>query len=128
MGTYYKINNQGKIENTIVAEKDFINTQPDKEKYFKVATNDNEKGETYHDFSYALNEPLPKYEFKKETNELILIEEPVFDFEKRRFKNPQPFPSWILNEETYEWEPPISKPTMEVLWNEEEQKWIKHIK
>ena len=48
------------------------------------------------------------------------------------FLLPQTYPSWILNTETYEWEPPISRPQLtkeqqEVRsyyeWNEETQNW-----
>jgi hypothetical protein len=37
----------------------------------------------------------------------------------------KPFPSWILNEDTYRWEAPISCPGNIdfYLWNEDEQKW-----
>jgi hypothetical protein len=39
----------------------------------------------------------------------------------------QPFPSWVLNESTCSWEPPISKPptspTVGYLWNEETISW-----
>ena len=46
------------------------------------------------------------------------------------FSPPQPFPSWTLNEETCQWEPPIPRPEFEegkhppmYGWNEDEQKW-----
>ena len=45
---------------------------------------------------------------------------------------PQPYPSWTLNTETYEWEPPIPEPELTeeqkesgsyYEWNEETQEW-----
>jgi len=37
---------------------------------------------------------------------------------------PKPFPSWALNEETTEWEPPIAPPTEGAhSWNEDTQTW-----
>lgn len=41
------------------------------------------------------------------------------------FIPPQPFPSWLLNIETAQWEPPIPIPQERKLfrWNEEAQRW-----
>jgi len=38
------------------------------------------------------------------------------------FITPQPFNSWILNE-NYIWEAPVDKPGEEYEWNEEKQTW-----
>lgn len=56
----------------------------------------------------------------------------VYDKQYDVFMQPQPYISWTLNTETYEWEPPIPEPELteeEVEarsyyeWNEETQKW-----
>ena len=40
------------------------------------------------------------------------------------FIAPQPFPSWVLNEETTMWEAPVPRPEEGMwAWNEEEQQW-----
>ena len=40
------------------------------------------------------------------------------------FAAPQPFPSWILNSDTYLWESPIPKPTEgKWYWNESTLSW-----
>lgn len=41
------------------------------------------------------------------------------------FIPPKPYPSWILNNSTLDWEPPIPRPNDENLyeWNEETQSW-----
>jgi hypothetical protein len=40
------------------------------------------------------------------------------------FISPQPFPSWTLDEETTEWEPPVAPPTEGAhSWNEDAQTW-----
>ena len=38
---------------------------------------------------------------------------------------PKPYPSWLLNEETTEWEAPVTKPTGNAMytWNEQTQSW-----
>lgn len=51
----------------------------------------------------------------------------TYDFVKDAFYAPQPFSSWILNEDTYKWEAPIAYPTDGNLhiWNEELSNWEK---
>jgi hypothetical protein len=125
MATYFKLNNENKIENTILAEKDFIESQPDKEKYVRLVTNEEELTNSFQDKSYALNKPTSKVKIDRENNKIIIEEEPIYNFEKRKFKNPQPYASWTFDEESYEWIPPVPKPKEKVLvWNEEKQQWI----
>jgi hypothetical protein len=42
------------------------------------------------------------------------------------FYAPQPYPSWVLNTQTYLWEAPISYPSTggPYMWNEPTQSWI----
>ena len=44
------------------------------------------------------------------------------------FVCPKPFPSWTINSENGEWEPPIERPadteTHYHLWDEENQQWV----
>ena len=42
----------------------------------------------------------------------------------------QPFPSWVLNENTCLWESPIPYPQdgKEYIWNEEQLNWVEQIK
>lgn len=53
----------------------------------------------------------------------------TYDLDRDVFIAPQPFPSWILNEVTYQWRPPIEAPKNEqderpYAWNESTQTWI----
>jgi hypothetical protein len=50
-----------------------------------------------------------------------------YDEEKDAFIPPKPYPSWILNEETCQYECPIPYPDKENIyfWNEELQQWEK---
>lgn len=52
----------------------------------------------------------------------------IFDETRNAFILPKPeeFPSWIINENTGDWEPPIPRPQDDRLWdwNEENQEWI----
>ena len=54
----------------------------------------------------------------------------TYDEDKDAFIPPKPtlYPSWILNNDTCQWEPPIEKPSGETLenryvWDEENQQW-----
>lgn len=49
----------------------------------------------------------------------------VYDQERDAFIPPKPFDSWILNEETCQWEPPIPYPEDGDIynWNEDAQSW-----
>ena len=50
----------------------------------------------------------------------------VYNVEHDVFLLPQPYPSWILNTENYEWEAPIPKPqddNVNYEWDEENGKW-----
>jgi hypothetical protein len=110
MGVYYKLNNKNIVENIILAEQDFIDSQPDKEKYIKQFRTYEEEQEAKTNSIYALN-------FGNIGT--------FYNFEKRKFKNIQPYKSWIWNEEKYEWESPIPKPNKDfVLWNEDTQNWV----
>jgi hypothetical protein len=48
----------------------------------------------------------------------------IYDRVRDAFYAPQPYPSWTLNEDTCQWEAPISKPVDQpCMWNEENQSW-----
>lgn len=50
-----------------------------------------------------------------------------FTYDKTRdaFIPPKPYPSWLLNDDTCQWDPPVAYPEDEGLhvWNEETQSW-----
>ena len=49
----------------------------------------------------------------------------AFDPYRHAFIPPQPFASWILDEETCQWRPPVPYPNdgQQYIWNEELQQW-----
>jgi len=49
----------------------------------------------------------------------------IFDAVRDAFYLPQPYPSWILNEDTCQWESPIPYPNDDKVyeWNETTQEW-----
>ena len=49
----------------------------------------------------------------------------TYDPERDAFLNDQPYPSWILNEETYAWEAPKPRPDgIHYAWDEDELNWV----
>jgi hypothetical protein len=53
----------------------------------------------------------------------------TYDSEKDAFIPPQPYASWILNEDTCLWESPTSMPTdgKGYNWDEEQLQWIEQV-
>lgn len=49
-----------------------------------------------------------------------------YDAERDAFIPPKPYESWVLNEETCLWEPPVAHPNIELphYWDEVSQKWV----
>jgi hypothetical protein len=48
----------------------------------------------------------------------------TYDEDRDAFIAPKPFTSWILNEETCQWEAPVARPTSgRYTWNEETKQW-----
>lgn len=53
-----------------------------------------------------------------------------YDFINDVFIPPKPYASWKLNNETYEWEPPIPYPSSNnymYIWNEETVNWAENL-
>lgn len=48
----------------------------------------------------------------------------TYDEGRDAFIPPKVFPSWILNEDTCVWEPPIPAPSPDYQWDEEAQTWV----
>jgi len=50
----------------------------------------------------------------------------TYDSVRDAFIPPKPYPSWILNEDTCNWEPPVPAPDEIAMyeWNEDVQNWV----
>lgn len=44
-----------------------------------------------------------------------------------KFKEHPPASSWLFNENTFEWEAPVEKPSGNYHWSEQDQNWIEFI-
>jgi hypothetical protein len=47
-----------------------------------------------------------------------------YDAENNVFIAPKPYDSWVLNKQTFTWEPPIQKPEFPAAWNEQSLSWV----
>lgn len=81
---FVMIGSDGVVLNTILATREFISTNP-YEGVLCIENTDKIK-----------NEPSIGKIYNQTLNAFI---------------DPQPYPSWVLNEETAQWEPPVPKPT-----------------
>lgn len=49
----------------------------------------------------------------------------IYDVERDAFYTPQPYPSWVLNEDSCIWEAPVTRPNDDknYIWNESTLSW-----
>jgi len=96
---FAKVNKQtGIVEETRVADQMYIWDLPDFEDWFEFKM----------DGSIRKNPAGIGYKYDKERDAFIA---------------PKPFESWVLNEETCQWETPIPKPSLDSVWDEETISW-----
>ena len=106
MSHFAKIENN-RVVQVIVAEQEFVDSQPGE----WIQTSYNTRGGE-HPEGIPLRKNYAGIDY-------------IYDREKDAFIEPQPFSSWILNEETCLWEPPVPMPEDDQLyfWNEDEKNW-----
>jgi hypothetical protein len=109
----------GKVDQVIVAEPDFFDSFVDSSPGEWIQTSYNTRGGVHYD--PETNEPdggeQLRYNFAGVGYN--------YDAQADAFYAPQPFPSWILNTESYIWEAPTSMPDdgNMYVWNEETTSW-----
>jgi hypothetical protein len=101
MSSYAKIIN-GVVDNIIIADKTFVDSQDDL--YVKCEDNN----------GVLTKNIFPRIDYKYDDNLDMFIA-------------PQPYPSWILND-NYVWESPLPQPELEeyqvFYWDEENIRWV----
>ena len=106
MSHFAKIDSNNIVENVIVAEQDFINSCVVGDSFLWVQTsyNGNFRG---------------KYASIGDT----------WDKVNEVFISPQPYPSWILNEDTCIYEAPVPYPTDDLMysWDEDTTSWVETV-
>ena len=104
MAHFAKINLDTKlVEQVIVAEQEFVDKLPDT--WIQTSYNGNIR-KNYAGIGHT------------------------YDSVRDAFYAPQPYPSWILNEDTCQWEAPVAYPTDDKIykWNEDELNWVETLK
>jgi hypothetical protein len=111
MAHYAKVKD-GIVTKVIVAEQDFIDNYKDNEAGVWVQTSYNTYGGQHKLGGTPLRKNFATIGY-------------TYDKLKDAFYGPQPFPSWILNEDTCLWEAPTTKPDDDknYKWNEENTNW-----
>lgn len=115
MGHYAKVVD-GVVEQVIVAQYNFIKKLPDAENWIKT--------------SYNTREGV-HYNTKGEPDDGVPIRKNfagtgfTYDKERDAFIPPKEFNSWILDEFTCTWKPPVPRPNdgKNYYWNEEIKNW-----
>tara|TARA_R110000796_G_scaffold82580_1_gene180944 strand:+ start:1247 stop:1567 length:321 start_codon:yes stop_codon:yes gene_type:complete len=102
MAHFAKIDNSNVVTKVIVAEKEFINSGLVGDEFLWVQTSYNS--------SFRKNYAGVGY---------------TYDKTKDAFIAPKPYPSWILVEDTCQWEAPVSYPTdgQAYTWDEDTTAW-----
>jgi hypothetical protein len=105
------------VKQVIVAEQDFINNLSDSSDW--IQTSYNTKGGVHYDPNTG--EPDSGMGFRKNYAGIGY----TYDSQRDAFIPPQPYPSWLLNEDTCLWESPIPHPNDGKLyiWNEDTKTW-----
>lgn len=103
------------VEQVIVADADFIATQPGK----WVQTSYNTRGNVHYGPD---NQPDGGVAVRGNYAGIGY----TYDIVKDVFYAPQPYPSWVLNEETWTWQPPTPMPVdgKYYRWNEPTVSWV----
>jgi len=111
MGHFAKVEN-GIVTNVIVAEPEFFKTFVDTSPGDWIQTSYNTQAGQH----LLGGIPLRKNFAAKGY---------IYDKERDAFIPPQPYPSWTLNEDTCQWEPPMSIPLdgNPYMWDESSKFW-----
>jgi hypothetical protein len=111
----------GIVEQVIVAEPDFFDTFVDTTAGEWIQTSYNTRGGVH----YEPNSETPSADQSKALRYNYAGDGFHYDKIADAFYPPQIYPSWILNTNTYLWEPPVAYPSDGGLyvWNETTQSW-----
>lgn len=117
-----------KVENNIVVDvivaepdyfEDFVDTSPGE----WIQTSYNTRGGVH----YNPETREPSADQSKALRKNYAMIGGTYDETRDAFIHPKPYPSWVLNESTCDWDPPIDYPEadsdIQYLWNEDTQAW-----
>jgi len=121
MSHFAKVNN-GIVEQVIVAEPEFFDTFVDSSPGQWIQTSYNTRGGVH----YNPDTGEPSVDQTKALRKNYAGVGYTYDVERDAFIPPQPYASWVLNEETCLWDSPIPYPTdgNTYKWDELTLNWV----
>jgi len=116
---FAEIDENNIVKRVIVAEQDFIDSGAVGDSSNWIQTSYNTRGGIH--YTPDSDEPDGGVVLRKNHAGIGYI----YDSDKDAFYQPQPYPSWLLNEDSCQWESPIPYPDdgSDYNWNEENQSW-----
>ena len=123
MAHFAKVKN-GVVTKVIVAEQEFIDNYNDGEPGKWIQTSYNTRGGVH----YVPNSDytIPSDDQSKALRKNYAGTNWIYDRTRDAFYEPQPYPSWTLNEDTCWWEPPTAYPSdgKNYDWDESSKSWV----
>jgi len=121
MAHFAKVLN-GKVIQVIVAEPEFFDTFIDTSPGTWIQTSYNTRGGIH----YISNSETPSPDQSKALRKNFAGVGYSYDVDRDAFIPPQPYPSWILSEETCDWNPPVEYPVdgQSYKWDESSVSWV----
>ncbi len=122
MSHFAEIDNDNIVQRVIVAEQDFINSGAVGDASNWVQTSYNTRGGIH----YKPNSHDPSEDQSQAFRKNYAGIGYTYDQTRDAFIPPQPYPSWVLNEDTCRWDAPVPCPDddKDYVWNEETTSWI----
>jgi hypothetical protein len=122
--SHFALVKNGIVQDVIVAEQDFIDANPSEDGVW-VQASYNTRGGVH----YIPNSQVPSEDQSKALRKNYPGVGYLYDGVRDAFYEPSPYPSWLLDEETCYWEPPIPLPAPPsdegfYRWNEDETNWV----
>jgi len=108
----------GIVTAVYVADQDWVDAQSDSDKYIQTSYN-TKRGKHYDPNTGEEDSGTPLRKNYAGSGY-------VYDSVKDAFYTPQPFPSWILDEDTCIWQAPVAHPDDDKLykWDEDTTAWV----
>lgn len=119
MAHFAKINQDSIVMEVIVADDGFIKTLQDKDSYIQTSYN------TRGGIHYESNSSIQSQDQSKSLRKNFAGIGYFYDISRDAFIPPKPFSSWILDDFSCTWIPPVQYPNNDKLyrWNEEKISW-----
>ena len=115
MAHYAKVSN-GLVTQVIVAEPEFFDTFVDSSPGEWIQTSYNTSGGVHSEGNTPLRKNYAGVGY-------------TYDTARDAFIPPQPYPSWVLDEDTCQWDSPVPYPTDDLMysWDEDTLAWVETV-